>query len=258
MKRQRLKTKQESLQKEWNVRHEKLTQLRQSLVIQADISMKFQLEKQIQNEECEIYKLEEKLDEVEKSLDSLNYQPSPQAEYLDRLPNVKMHTQDISEYKHQRPAWDYRNLRDLLYAGKWKEANKETWEVMLVATDRQRQGWIDSDSFKKFPCTDLLIIDRLWINASEGQFGFSVQMKIWKECGCPMQNNDDWRKFLDRIGWCHEGEYNPHPKFNLDISPLGELPLSIDVASYQKWDASGQRRWDGISFFQRLLNCGKF
>jgi GUN4-like len=244
MKRQRLEKEQESFQEEWNIRHEKLAQLRTALAIKTDTSIKFELKKEIQNEEEEIKKLEKKLEETEQSL---------------KIVSV-LDPQDPTSpiFTESSKAVDYRKLQDFLDTGKWREANKETWEVMLIATNRERKGWIDSDSFKKFPCKEIQAIDRRWINASEGQFGFSVQMKIWKECGCPMRYNDDWRKFLDRIGWCHEGEYNPHPKFNLDISPLGELPLSIDVASYRAWDASGQRQWDGISFFQRLLNCSKF
>lgn len=259
MKRQRLEIKQESLHQEWKVRHEKLTQLRQKLATHADTSVKIQLEKEIQDEECEISKLEERLEEIEQHLDSLNSQTSNQALPLPQLSNVQVSSlsSPVPEYEYQYRILDYRNLRDLIYAEKWREANKETWELMLKVTNRERHGWIDSDSFKIFSCKDLLIIDRLWINGSEGHFGFSVQMKIWEEFGCPMANNDNWPRFLDRIGWCDEGKHWPNPKFNLAISPLGELPLSIDVASYRAWDASGQRLWDGVSFFQRILNCSK-
>lgn len=258
MKRQRLEKEHDRLHGEWDVRNALLTRLGQALIIETDTNVKFKLEKQIQYEQEQQKQLENRLNEIEQSLNSPNPQVSNQALPLPQRSNAQISSLSSPVSECQYRILDYRNLRDLLYAEKWREANKETWELMLKVTNRERHGWIDSDSFKIFSCKDLLIIDRLWINGSEGHFGFSVQMKIWEECGCPIQNNDDWRKFLDRIGWCDEGKYNPSPKFNLAISPLGELPLSIDVASYQAWDASGQRRWDGISFFQRLLNCSKF
>jgi hypothetical protein len=58
MKRQRLEKEQESFQKEWNIRHEKLAQLRQALAIETDTSVKVKLKKEIQNEEEEIKELE--------------------------------------------------------------------------------------------------------------------------------------------------------------------------------------------------------
>ncbi len=61
---------------------------------------------------------------------------------------------------------DYRQLRDLLKAEKWQEADKETRKVMLKAVNRESEGFVDVDSLKKFPCQDLRTIDRLWETAS--------------------------------------------------------------------------------------------
>src|SRR4028119_1159948 len=38
---------------------------------------------------------------------------------------------------------DYYNLRDLLAAGKWKEADKETARVMLKVAGRENYGGLD-------------------------------------------------------------------------------------------------------------------
>jgi GUN4-like len=102
---------------------------------------------------------------------------------------------------------DYRNLRDLLKTEKWREADQETLKVMLKAANRESKGWLDSDSLKNFPCQDLKTIDQLWVTASKGHFGFSVQKKIWIECGSPMSYNDDWEKFGDAVGWRVQGEW---------------------------------------------------
>jgi GUN4-like len=90
---------------------------------------------------------------------------------------------------------DYRNLRDLLMNGKWREADKETLTLMLKAANRESQGWLDSDNLKKFPCKDLKTIDRLWVIASNGHFGISVQTKIWVASGSPIAYSDDWKMF---------------------------------------------------------------
>ncbi|MEI2580272.1 GUN4 domain-containing protein [Scytonema sp. PRP1] len=75
---------------------------------------------------------------------------------------------------------DYTRLRDLLAAGKWKEADEETFAVMLKASGRENDGWLDIESIKNFPCTDLRTIDQLWVKYSNGGFGFSVQKRIWE------------------------------------------------------------------------------
>ncbi|MGB3641825.1 MAG: GUN4 domain-containing protein [Rivularia sp. (in: cyanobacteria)] len=91
---------------------------------------------------------------------------------------------------------DYTRLRDLLKAGNWKEADEETLTVMLKCAGREKEGWLDSDSIKKFPCTDLRTIDQLWVKYSNARFGFSVQKRIWESVG------KDTEKFGDRVGWC--------------------------------------------------------
>ncbi|MFM6371884.1 MAG: GUN4 domain-containing protein, partial [Dolichospermum sp.] len=84
---------------------------------------------------------------------------------------------------------DYRKLRDLLQAGKWKEADKETLRVMLAVAKREKEGWLDVESIDNFPCADLSIIDKLWVKYSDGRFGFSVQKRIYQSLGGTRPNN---------------------------------------------------------------------
>ena len=90
---------------------------------------------------------------------------------------------------------DYTRLRDLLKAQKWKQADKETLAVMLKAVGREQELWLDPESIKNFPSTDLRTIDQLWVKYSDGHFGFSVQKRIWESAG------KDYDKFGDRVGW---------------------------------------------------------
>jgi hypothetical protein len=123
----------------------------------------------------------------------------------------------------------YAKLRDLLKAGKWKEADRETNDCMRCmreVMDRQNEGCLGVEEIKEFPCQDVQNIDRLWVKYSNGKFGFSVQKKIWQECGSPMENNDDWKKFGDRVGWCKNGNLLEYDSltFSLKKSPKGKLP----------------------------------
>jgi len=66
--RRRAKQQQDSFQSEWELRNEKLVQLRRDLVIVNDTSQKFELEKKIQAEEAKLIQLEAKLAEIEEKL----------------------------------------------------------------------------------------------------------------------------------------------------------------------------------------------
>ena len=75
----------------------------------------------------------------------------------------------------------YHKLRDLLAAGEWKEADRETARVMLQVASREKEGWLRVEDRENFPCEDLRAIDKLWVKYSNGRFGFSVQKRIWLE-----------------------------------------------------------------------------
>ena len=90
---------------------------------------------------------------------------------------------------------DYTRLRDLLKAGEWKEADNETFTVMLKAAGKESDDYLYSYDIEEFPCTDLRTIDQLWVKYSNGRFGFSVQKRVWESIG------KDYEKFGDRVGW---------------------------------------------------------
>ncbi|WP_293336512.1 serine/threonine-protein kinase [Microcoleus sp. CAWBG58] len=96
---------------------------------------------------------------------------------------------------------DYTRLRDLLAAGKWKEADGETLNVMLKAAKREKEGWfVDSESIENFPCDDLRTIDQLWVKYSQGRFGFSAQKRIWLEVASKFDCETE-SKLGERAGW---------------------------------------------------------
>ena len=77
----------------------------------------------------------------------------------------------------------YAELAYYLAAGMWKEADEETLKVMLEVMGREKQGYLELEDIRQFPCQDLRIIDQLWVNYSNGHFGFSVQKEIYLRFG---------------------------------------------------------------------------
>ncbi len=119
---------------------------------------------------------------------------------------------------------DYTDLRALLTLGQWKQANEETVRVLLQTVDRDKDGWLTFDDIKQIPCAELEIIDRLWVNYSNGRFGFSVQHQIWLELGGKVSYEIE-RCLGDLVGWRQNGKWLPykHLTFDLDALP-GHLP----------------------------------
>jgi len=122
----------------------------------------------------------------------------------------------------------YARLRDLLEAGKWFEADRETSAVMLRATCREIEGWLDDKSLSNFPSTDLRTINQLWLKYSDEHFGFSIQQQIFENL-----SKKSLDAFGDAVGWKTQAgifrgifaSWKNYSKlsFNLD-TPRGHLP----------------------------------
>jgi hypothetical protein len=97
---------------------------------------------------------------------------------------------------------DYRKLRDLLAAGRWREADLETERVILKAARRESEGYLRRSDAENFSCQDLRTIDKLWVKYSNGNFGFSVQKQIYQSFGGTKEYDYEvWKKFGDKVGW---------------------------------------------------------
>ncbi|MEG3871885.1 serine/threonine-protein kinase [Microcoleus sp. Z1_B5] len=135
---------------------------------------------------------------------------------------------------------DYTRLRDLLAAGKWKEADEETLKVMLKAARQEKEGWFTKESIENFPCDDLRTIDQLWVKYSQGRFGFSVQKKIWLEVGGKVDYDTEC-KLGDRVGWRKGGQWLDYSNLTFKIAAqAGHLPWALAHAGwYGGWGGRG-------------------
>ncbi|MBW4509496.1 MAG: GUN4 domain-containing protein [Scytonematopsis contorta HA4267-MV1] len=138
---------------------------------------------------------------------------------------------------------DYTQLENLLKAENWKEADKETKQILLKLSNRETQGYLNFESASKISNQDLYTIDKLWVDYSRGHFGFSVQKQIWQSIGGKIgeYNEEIWFKFGEIVGWrskrknqilfvgwtTKEWSCYSQIKFSLD-APKGHLPRLWD------------------------------
>ncbi len=102
-------------------------------------------------------------------------------------------------YQESEKGIDYTRLRDLLAAKNWKEADEETYLVMIQAVGKREGDHFTSDELLNFPCTDLRTIDRLWVKYSNGHFGFSVQKEIYLSVGGKADKLTAMRRSLGEV-----------------------------------------------------------
>jgi len=154
---------------------------------------------------------------------------------------------------------DYRELEKLLKAKEWQNADKLTYRLMLKVANREKEGWLELENIKNFPCEDLLTLDRLWVHYSIGLYGFSVQKEIYVECGGKLDfrypSDEIWDKLCDRTAWKSEGKWLDYPDqffLNNFIKAKGHLPWRWSFV----WGDVEYSEFYGSSFLaSRLVKC---
>lgn len=139
----------------------------------------------------------------------------------------------------------YATLEQLLQTQQWRKADQETYRLIITTIGKEEGQGLSGDDLKNFPCEDLQMLDRLWVKYSDGKWGFSVQKRIWEECGSPTDYDGFKRTFCDRIGWTNNGKWQ-NPTYDLQNSLNGELPMAVR-----------KRKREEIisSLAQRLVDC---
>ena len=158
-------------------------------------------------------------------------------------------------------AADYSRLRDLLQAGRWRDADEQTGSLMLEIARNLRTArklsrklasklvtidanwlakldYLTEEDCQEFPCQDLYIIDRLWNRYSESQFGFSIQAQLWNESG------RDYALFADIVDWRQGSSDSWRSYSELDFTPnapeghLPAAPFYTDAGLAVGWSAA--------------------
>lgn len=103
----------------------------------------------------------------------------------------------------------YYPLQTALRQKNWREADELTKDLIFQLgggeySDRDETYWLGSNWTQQIPNADLQVLDRLWTVYSEGRFGFSVQKRIFLECGGQTGDRTkqaDWEQFDALVGW---------------------------------------------------------
>lgn len=100
-------------------------------------------------------------------------------------------------------------LQELLRAGRFTEADRETARVLYECINSSVVE-ITPEMIETFPATPLVIVNRLWRQASGGRFGFTVQLEIYLGLDGSLgtlvaQDLTRFRAFCERIGWSEDG-----------------------------------------------------
>jgi serine/threonine protein kinase len=159
---------------------------------------------------------------------------------------------------------NYRQLRDLLAAEKWREADEETIAIMLKIAGKSKDDRLSMEDLENFPCSELKILNELWEKCSEGRFGFKVQKSIYFEVvkGVEERMGKEkkyykmiWEDFSDALGWRVEGRslYYNELNFSLD-APRGHWPVLWCIKF--KVEVVGVGLWRE-TFFNRVDSCLK-
>lgn len=147
----------------------------------------------------------------------------------------------------------YAKLRDFLAARRWNDANVETARVMLIAVKKEDSPFLLREDIQKFPCSDLKTINQLWLQYTNGHFGFSVQKRIYQKVGL------DYKALCEQVGWNNNGVSIEISKLTWDLNtPKGHLPiLSVDseITSLGRILPEGSWARAGASLVRRLEEC---
>jgi hypothetical protein len=151
----------------------------------------------------------------------------------------------------------FQNLEALLKAGKWRDADLETWNLMLKLTKREltkreQERWLRLEDVKNFPRQELRKMDQLWVKYSNGKFGFSVQKQIWLELGGKLDGESDWDTFTKlglRVGWKKNYEWLDYDSFTFSTNALrGHLPLGMGMGCGGVWGEWIELCWSSFLF----------
>ena len=169
---------------------------------------------------------------------------------------------------------DIQSLRNALAAGDLRRADEVTASLLLQAAGKEPSGFLETDDVRNIPCENLRVLDQLWLEHSNGKFGFSVQQEVYESLGGRIYtqrslNNIEFgtshsinESFSDRVGWRRNGRSVPYSEliFNAADAPRGHLPTGPAISSLRYAWAPSPRGWDGWTVppflhMQKPMSC---
>ncbi|MGB8700508.1 MAG: serine/threonine-protein kinase [Thermosynechococcaceae cyanobacterium] len=155
---------------------------------------------------------------------------------------------------------DCSQLQVFLAAQQYRDADAETWRLLLQQVGCTDQGGLTLNDIERLSCPDLYAIDRLWETYSQGRFGFRVQRRLYRALGGTIAFDFPvWQTFAEQVGWCRDRRWLSYGDLTFaEAAPMGHLPVCcIDPLSRQgaELDICGWRRLGFATLMDRLDHC---
>jgi len=281
---QRLKKSLETEKKTIVNYHEQIAYFRQELSITSSAVQKLELIKRIENAQENIKEINIQIESLRKEIGDMERLPLPivipppppirgrsiipiskipdnnpisptQDDNKDELDD-KIEVYPPPDQNHINLKGNYDKLSRLLLEKKeWKAADLETMQVMLQIAKKTKEGWLTSKDILNITYEDLKKIDYLWLEASNGKFGYLVQRNIWLEIQAKSKNFDGsinynpslFLQFADQVGWRVNNNWlMNYDDFDFSLTaPDGHLPTFRFPSSTDKLG-----KWrDSFKFF---------
>ncbi|MBD2208786.1 GUN4 domain-containing protein [Nostoc linckia FACHB-104] len=188
-------------------------------------------------------------------------EPMPKPEYI-------IQNQREGQIYNKTSIMDYSKLQNYLSDKNWREADRETTEIILSIICQQtpdltvekvmmNQIFLSKELIHNFPCQDLRIIDKLWLNHSNLHFGFSIQTCIWQRVSPQYENFDlNCKNFTKDVAWVINGSWLTEEQIIYGLhAPLGHLPFDFTKLFIPK-DMKNLNHWGcWYELYYRIQSC---
>jgi hypothetical protein len=155
---------------------------------------------------------------------------------------------------------DYAHLQALLAAQQYREADGETWRLLLQFTHRTEQGCLTLDALETLPWAALNTLDQLWRTYSQGRFGLRVQHQLYRALGGTAEFDFPlWQTFAEDVGWHQDHHWLNYAELTFtDHAPLGHLPTCFIQVLNRQGTEQGVCGWWRLGFvtlMERFETC---
>jgi hypothetical protein len=158
------------------------------------------------------------------------------ARQLNKTQIINLLERYIATQNGKTPTTNISQLQQFLKSKNWAAADKETRR--LLSPEKDPYG----PNAATIPLELIREIDRAWLAASSGRFGFSVQAKIWQQAMVAHPKNSEAavNNFRDRVGWKLIDKRTENDFISSDWLNESEL-------NYSEQTPVGHLPWAGVS-----------
>lgn len=160
--------------------------------------------------------------------------------YLDRKDEIRrVFQQMVSSFKFdvlpghtpKRPRLNYRTLQQLLQVRDWQAADQETRALIQRLAGKGDLLYSSKTVVAQLPCADLNRVDQLWSQASDGQFGYTAQQRLWQKTASLKDAKARVNQLGQALGW-------------RSTQPLPANPLRQELGN-SLWRLDTDLNWSG-------------